>query len=44
MISSKKGNNQIKFEELEWKKEKYYGSEYTINEIDAELLNVTNLK
>jgi len=39
IISSKKGNNQIKFEELEWKKEKYYGSEYSINKIDTEFLN-----
>jgi len=41
MISSKHGNNDINYEKQEWKKEKYYGSEYAINNIDSEFLNVT---
>jgi len=39
MISSKHGNNDINYEKQEWKKEKYYGSEYAINNIDSEFLN-----
>jgi len=38
IVSSKKGNENINFNELEWKKEKYYGSEYSILDIDNEFL------
>jgi len=39
VVSSKYGNKDFKYEENEWKKEKYYGSEYSIHDIDSEFLN-----